>query len=370
MSTSQVSVTLATSNIIENDVRVGNINSENAGEIHNPTIANEAKELEKATGSGSLRTVFATFWCETIAERNAEFERVVSIWPTSKYILFGAHETTEENKKPHCHCIFAFASCKKWSTIIKSLSTKKYHLEKCRYFNESREYAMKANPKDVLEYGKPLHQGVKNSIRSVLQEAKYNPKKVKEIDEGLYCRYKNGINDICKDHLDDMSTLERVGLIEDEDGNFHDKPYEPTKVLWLYGHTGAGKTRRVNELLREEIKSRRVTKDKISFVDEIENGFFIGSIRDETEILVLDEFRGSTIKFKNLLKLIDGCMVNVKGGQKWIKAKNIYITSCFTPIDCYPNLANGDSIKQLLRRITVEEVRNDECYAHDEPQLE
>ena len=79
--------------------------------------------------------------------------------------------------------------------------------------------------------------------------------------------------------------------------------------------------------------------------------FAIGSISSETDILVLDEFRGSSMKFSDLLALIDGCSINIKGGKQWIHAKKIYITSCYCPDGCYPNMCETDSINQLHRRL-------------------
>lgn len=85
----------------------------------------------------------------------------------------------------------------------------------------------------------------------------------------------------------------------------------------------------------------------------MENNFAIGTIaRYETKLLILDEFRGSSMKLSDLLMLIDGCSINVKKGKQWIKSPLIYVTSCYTPEECYPNCTGTDNIEQLYRRIT------------------
>lgn len=334
------------------DRRLGEIDAVNAGEIHNPTVEKQANQLAETSGKRSFRTLLSTFWCETTEERNAEFERVVSVWPTAKYILYGPVETTEENKKNHCHCLIAFASSKMWKTIIKTLPCEKYHHEACRNFNNSREYCLKENPEGGLEYGTPLKQGARSDITDLLKKGNYNPKEIREIDPALYSRYRNGINDICRDHQHNQEVMDWLNLKKDENDQIVEDEYKPAEVYWFFGPTGCGKTREVKRLVASDVKSGLCAPQNISIIHKMENGFAIGSISDKTDILILDEFRGSSMKFSDLLALIDGCSINVKGGKQWMKAKKIYITSCFDPDACYPSLGLRDSIGQLYRRIT------------------
>lgn len=335
------------------DNRVGNIEVENANAIHNPTIEKNAKKLEEISGKRTFRTILSTFWCENTEERDKEFARVVEVWPSCKYILYGPVETTEENKKNHCHCIIAFASGKQWKTIIKTLPCEKYHHEACRNFQNAREYCLKTNPNDKQEFGTPLKQGTRTDIQKLLEKGNFDPRQIREIDPALYTRYKGGINEICADKQHDREVLDWLNVEEDDKGNIKEKEYVPTEVHWYFGSTGTGKTRTVKELIKKELIEKTVLKQNISIIHKIENGFAIGSITDKTDILLLDEFRGSSMKFSDLLALIDGCSINVKGGKQWIKAKKIFITSCFSPEACYPNQCSTDSINQLLRRIKV-----------------
>lgn len=58
------------------------------------------------------------------------------------------------------------------------------------------------------------------------------------------------------------------------------------------------------------------------------------------------------IKFNELLKIIDGTTINIKGSEMYLHLDEIFVTSCYNPFEVYRNLGNTDSIKQLLRRIT------------------
>ena len=75
-------------------------------------------------------------------------------------------------------------------------------------------------------------------------------------------------------------------------------------------------------------------------------------IAETSDVLWIDDFRGSKMKYDDLLTLLDGRCVSIKGGYIYIKAKYVFITSPFSPQECYHNLAAGDGIEQLERRIT------------------
>ena len=136
-----------------------NVDCNKDGSVQNPTIQREAQELTDKYGKKSIRTVTGTFWCDSEEKRHLEFERVKSVWPTAKYILYGPLELTEENKKPHLHFIIGFASSKMFKTIIKTLKSSEYHIENCRNYHAAVEYYLKSNPNDKLESGEPLKQG-------------------------------------------------------------------------------------------------------------------------------------------------------------------------------------------------------------------
>lgn len=347
-----------------NDTRLGDVNDVNAGSIHNPTIEQQAKELEnKFNGKRSFRTLASTFWCETTQERDNEFERVCAVWPTAKYILYGPVETTEENKKNHCHIVIVFASSKQWKTIIKTLPCAKYHHEACRNCASAREYALKTNPNDGKEFGTPIKQGNRTDLKNMLEKHNYDPEAIRNDDPSLYSRFRNGIIDCCNDNNNKKTVLEWLN-VKKEDDKYSINEYKPTEVHWYFGPTGCGKTRTVKEEISKMLINGNIDESNISIIHKIENGFAIGTLNKDTHVLILDEFRGSSMKYSDLLALIDGCSINIKGGKHWIKAKIIYITSCHSPDECYPNLSYHDSIDQLKRRIITHDLNG--AMAHED----
>lgn len=340
----------------ESDARLGDVHDVNAGKLHNPTIEKQAEELaNQYNGKRSFRTLASTFWCETTQERDDEFERICNVWPTAKYICYGPVETTEENKKNHCHIVIAFASSKQWKTIIKTLPCSKYHHEACRNCAAAREYALKTDPNGGREYGVPLKQGARTDLKNLIEKHNHNPEAIRNDDPSLYAKYRNGILDVCNDHDNKKTILEWFNR-KKEDDKIIKKEYIPTEVHWYFGPTGCGKTRTVKEIVGQMLDDGKIDESNISIIHKMENGFAIGTLNRDTHILILDEFRGSSMKFSDLLALIDGCSINVKGGKHWIKAKTIYITSCHSPDECYPNLSYHDNIDQLKRRITIHDM--------------
>ncbi|QUS52599.1 replication protein [Mute swan feces associated circular virus 6] len=118
----------------------------------------------------------------------------------------------------------------------------------------------------------------------------------------------------------------------------HFKP----EVVWIYGESGAGKTKYVEEKCAEVF-----AEDDIYWKDSTKwwDGY------DRHPVTVMDDFRASNMKMNELLKLIDRYphRLEVKGGFRQMLSKKIYITTIQHPKDVY-NLPE-EPISQLLRRI-------------------
>lgn len=349
-----------------------NVDRNEDGTVQNPTIQREAQELTNKYGKKSIRTLTGTFWCDSEEKRHLEFERVKSVWPTAKYILYGPLELTEENKKPHLHFIIGFASSKMFKTIIKTLKSSEYHIENCRNYHAAVEYCLKSNPNDKLEYGEPLKQGLRTDIKKTLEESHYNIKEVQENNPELYVRYRSGIEKICEAKNKENNVMDWLNLTEDEEGNIKKKEYKPTKLYWFFGPTGTGKSKKVKEIISEKIINKVIKKDEITIINCFtSSGFAVGTINYNSKILILDEFRGDYLKFSELLKIIDGTTINIKGSEMYLHLEEIYVTSCYNPYNVYRHLGTTDSIKQLLRRVTeckqvdYDKVTNFSCSYED-----
>lgn len=337
-------------------VRIDKPDFNEDGTQQNPTIAQIAKELEEQNGGKhSVRTICATLWCKDEDFRKSEFDRVVKVWPSCKYILYGPIERTEENKKPHVHVVIAFASGKMFKTIIKTLKPGVYcDIKACRNFNSAKEYALKDNPDDKFEYGKPLKQGLRTDLINMFKETNYNIEEIKEKYPDIFVRYNGGIKEECQKKADENATLDWLGLQQDEEGNISKKEYKPTVVHWFYGPTGTGKTRLVKEIVADRIIKNIVKPDEITIIDKFsQSGFAIGAVKPNSKIIIMDEFRGSTLKMSELIQIINGKHVEIKGSRVYLHVEEIFITSCYSPYNVYSGLTNQiDKLNQLLRRIT------------------
>lgn len=123
--------------------------------------------------------------------------------------------------------------------------------------------------------------------------------------------------------------------------------------IGFFGPTGAGKSRLIKQILSDRILKGELKASEISIIDKFsQSGFAIGAIKPNSKILVLDEFRGSTVKFSELLQIIDGKNLDIKGGKIYLHVDEIYVSSCYNPYKVYSNLNKNDSVDQLIRRIT------------------
>lgn len=186
-------------------------------------LERKEQELTNKYGKKSVKTITGTFWCNTEEKRHNEFERIKSVWPTARYILYGPLELTEENKKPHLHFIISFASSKMFKTIINTLWSSEYQIEDYKNYNETVKYCLKSNPNDKLEFGEPLKQGLRTDIKKALEESHYNIKELQENNPELYARYRSGLEKICETKNKENKILDWLGLTRDEEGNIQKK---------------------------------------------------------------------------------------------------------------------------------------------------
>lgn len=112
------------------------------------------------------------------------------------------------------------------------------------------------------------------------------------------------------------------------------------KVIWLWGKTGTGKSRRAREICD--------TDD--TFTKNQGTKWWDGY--DGHDCVIIDDFRDSWWPITYMLALTDryGFQVECKGGSRQMRAHTMIITSAYSPADCYRGC--GEAIDQLLRRIT------------------
>lgn len=114
-----------------------------------------------------------------------------------------------------------------------------------------------------------------------------------------------------------------------------------SEVIWLWGESGAGKSRMARELCGDDL-----------YVKNTANKWFNGY--DGHEYVIFDDFRDSWMPLSDFLTLIDRYerMVETKGGMRQFKPRYICITSIHHPDRSYLG-CGGEPREQLLRRITT-----------------
>lgn len=279
--------------------------------------------------------------------------------PFYRYIAVGPMECGKKEGRYHCH---AYVYCTKQKTIKGQLK----HWPSGTHFDaakgnvkqiisyitkgtHSKEF-VRSHPEECLplayEYGDRPAQGNRTDLQNAL-DTYQNVEEFMTEEPELYCKYRNGIRDI-------------YALKEEQKPKYH----EPVTVIWNYGETGTGKTREAFE-------------DPECVNVDYNNGFFTNWKNAKT--ISLEEMNGS-IPYKTLLKITDSYhnyyKVNIKGGDKLVDLKKIYISSSEHPARIYRRQNEKDgSIKQLLRRCTKiihhtskgkVDVTNDELNTYDD----
>lgn len=126
------------------------------------------------------------------------------------------------------------------------------------------------------------------------------------------------------------------------------EPYVKRRVQWYWGPTKTGKTRAAVEFMETHHPG-----DYATLVGELRT--FMNGYRGEKGV-IFDDFRCGTLRFEQVLQLLDGYRINTNvkyGIQPWL-ATDIIITAPEPPERLFTNRETGeqwDNIDQVLRRI-------------------
>ena len=125
---------------------------------------------------------------------------------------------------------------------------------------------------------------------------------------------------------------------------------EPAETIWIYGHSGIGKTTWTNNYLLEKgYRDEQITKQKASSETRPKLWF---SLEDEDrEVLWIEEIRENFPQFNDIIQIIDkGTRLEVKGSQIDNKYKLIIFNSLHSPGYVYKSLPFGHQV-EILRRL-------------------
>ena len=120
--------------------------------------------------------------------------------------------------------------------------------------------------------------------------------------------------------------------------------YKQIEVYWIWGESGAGKTR----YAIEDMKKRGIAGfNEVKMVGEFWHG-----VQEDCEVALYDDWRDNHMKPTELINFIDynRHVMNVKGGSVRNNYSLIYITSLQSPESIYTKVPE-ETQKQWLRRI-------------------
>ena len=257
--------------------------------------------------------------------------------PKFRYLI-GQLERCPTSGKQHFQGYLELTGSTALSTAkaMLGLSLVKPHVEAARgSAQQCIDYCSKQNTRDPknpgrIEFGVPSAPGCRNDLHNLGAEIVSGKRKLTDIaseEPGLYVRYARGLTSLTM-----MFSAPR--------------PAHPREVLWYYGPTGTGKTRKAYE------------ENPDAYIWGPENKHWFNGYTDE-RVAIFDEFRGQ-LPMGMMLRLLDAypMRVEVKGGFVNWMADKIIITSPKAPSEVYVDDGN-DKISQFLRRINKIEYFGD-----------
>ena len=216
---------------------------------------------------------------------------------------------------PHIHIWLHYKNARAFTSIQKKF--KRANIQEGKGRDQDQVYLKKDNVYE--EYGEMESQGKRNDI-IVIKDI---------INKG------GEMNEIIK-KASNFQTLRTGELLL----KYLEKPrpVEPIEVIWYYGKSGTGKTKKIFDT---EVNIFRPTSYK----------WWEGY--DNHKVVLVDDWRPTWCNFVNLLKLTDiyPFRVQTKGGSRQVKYNKIYFTSHLSPKDYFSELLDSDYL-QLERRIT------------------
>jgi len=249
-------------------------------------------------------------WAFTLNNYTEDDCKLIEAWEKN-YLCYGRE--VGEQGTPHLQGTITFKSTYRLAGLKKihnKISWRPANAE-----DKSMNYCMKDKNYVIQDYRK---QGKRN-----------------DLDDAIECLKEKGIKAVRKEHPAVYIKF-HSGFDKLVNETQPERDFKPI-VTWLWGKTGTGKTRYVNE----KEKSLWISDNNFNFWNGYEN----------QEAVCFDDLRESDIKLSKLIKLLDwyAITVPVKGGHRNFNSKRIYITCPYHPDDFYTNWDGEDPV-QLSRR--------------------
>lgn len=237
-----------------------------------------------------------------------------------RYMIVGI-ETCPKTDKIHYQGYISYKNAKTFKQTKKWFQLDKIHLEEAKGNDLHNQAYCSKDSNLLVEIGEPIKQGKRSDIqiaKDIVKETQSMSKVLEEVNNYQACRHAELY----------LKYKERK------------RPVASIEVIWIYGSSGKGKTRKVYD----------DNKD-IDIFTPVNYKWWEGY--DGHKVVLIDDIRRDFCKFHELIKLLDiyPFRVETKGGSRQVQFNKIYITAPYSPTDMWCNRTEED-IYQLTRRIT------------------
>lgn len=258
-------------------------------------------------------------WCFTVNNYTSDgVSRVQTVMKDALYGVFGYEEASTGTK--HLQGYIYFENAKSFSKIQKLLPLGT-HIEKTNGTpQQASQYCKKEGKYE--EFGTlPQPSGKRNDLMLVKEMIK----------DG------NGMNEIIEvaSNYQCLKTAELLLKYREQK-----RTWKP-KVIWLWGASGSGKTKKAYDDMPNLYRKTNST------------GKWWDGYDGHSDVLIDDLKDDSPQMYSTLLELLDryDCRVETKGGSRQFLAKRIYVTSIRDPIVMFGNYDYAVELKRRIDRI-------------------
>lgn len=249
----------------------------------------------------------ARHWCYTLNNYTPEeLDRVRTT--VCRYQIFGL-EVGDEGT-PHLQGYIEFAGPMRMKATKTSLGSDRFHLEqRAGSRDEARNYCLKDGIFEEFGNWNLGGAGARTDIYGLMDKLKEGMPLLEIIEDDAHLYARN------------LKFADRyTALLEVEST----RPFRTVTVSVFHGPAGTGKTSKVMDLTERKV-----------FTVNVDDSFPFDGYDGESSILI-DDFYGG-LKYGYFLRVLDGhqLRINVKGGHRYAKWTNVYITSNKPPADWY-----------------------------------
>jgi len=260
-----------------------------------------------------------------------QFEQVAQSLEKHRYICYSL-EIGEKKKTKHIQGYIElnesqrFTFLQNYFNLQKKNKLFKFHIESAKGSQKQNlKYISKES--EAIEYGEPKKKGTRTDITNLKTKLKENPRSIKKLmnEEVVNTQQMRFLEGMTKYMLNARN------------------PSDPPIVFWIYGSTGAGKT--------------KLIYDSFESIHSVSDYKWPGNNYNQQECFLMDDFRPEDIPFHTLLKMIDRYPFTLAVKGSFIELNSPYIVITTTRSIDMTYVGHREDIQQLKRRL--EEINLD-----------